>query len=102
MKKVLIILIGILLVPMLLAPLDFSISNGVNVGMGTAFAQSEDEALKLNKRGMEAYQHGRYQEALKYFEEALKIRRELNIPQKIAISLNNIGGVYSSLGQYDK
>ena len=67
-----------------------------------AFAQSEDEALKLNKRGMEAYQHGRYQEALGYYESSLRILRSLNHLEGISANLNNIGAVYNSLSQYEK
>ena len=43
-----------------------------------------------------------FEKALYCFEESLKIRRELNIPQDIIQSLNNIGSVYESLGQKDK
>ncbi len=39
--------------------------------LGTAFAQSADEAIKLYKQGQEAQKYGGYQEALSYFERAL-------------------------------
>ena len=48
------------------------------------------------------YSLGRYEDALRYYEESLKIYRELNIPQDIAMSLNNIGMVYISLKDYTK
>jgi CHAT domain-containing protein/Tfp pilus assembly protein PilF len=70
--------------------------------LNTALGQSKEEAIRLNKQGMEAYKYGRYQEALKYFNRSLEICRELNIPIGIATSLNNIGGVYKSLGQHEK
>lgn len=53
--------------------------------MGHAFALSEYGVVKL-------YQQRR--EALKYFEESLKIYRKINILQYIAISFNNIGAIY--------
>lgn len=39
----------------------------------TAFTQSEDEAIRLNKQGEGAHRQGKYEEALRYFEEALKL-----------------------------
>ena len=39
---------------------------------------------------------------MEYFEEALAIDKRLGKEADIAIRLNNIGGVYKSLGQYDK
>jgi len=69
---------------------------------GTAFAQSEDEALRLYNQGMEAAKYGRYQEALGYFESSLRDFHALNHLQGISVSLNNIGEVYDSLGQYEK
>src|SRR3989304_3091959 len=73
------------------------------IGLGVdGFAQSEDEAIKLSQKGADAYQYGRYEKAFAYYEKSLKIFRDLNIPQYIAISLGNIGGVYKALGQYEK
>lgn len=69
---------------------------------GVLHAQSEEEALRLNQQGMEAYQHGKYQEALPYFERSLEMHQRLNIPRGISVNLNNIGSVYGSLEQYDK
>ena len=89
MKKVLIILAGVLLVSMLCVET-------------IAFAQSADEAVKLYKQGMEAYQYGRYQESLNYFERSLKISRSLNHLKGISANLNKIGDVYNSLRQYEK
>ena len=51
---------------------------GLYVGMGIAFAQSEDEAVNLYQKGNGALQCGRHQEALDYFERSLKIYRRLN------------------------
>ncbi|MBI3582680.1 MAG: tetratricopeptide repeat protein [Nitrospinae bacterium] len=73
------------------------------IGLGVdGFAQSADEAVKLYKQGMEAYQYGRYQESLNYFERSLKISRSLNHLKGISANLNNIGDVYNSLGQYQE
>ncbi|MBI5195537.1 MAG: hypothetical protein HZA10_04350 [Nitrospirae bacterium] len=46
---------------------------------GTAFAQSEDEALKLYQEGQEAQKNGKYQEALGYFGRSLRIFCALNL-----------------------
>ncbi|MEW6616167.1 MAG: CHAT domain-containing tetratricopeptide repeat protein [Thermodesulfobacteriota bacterium] len=70
--------------------------------LGTALSQSNEEAIRLYDQGVKAYKYGRYQEALKYFNRSLEICRELNIPQGIAVNLNNIGTVYDSLGQHEK
>ncbi|MBI4838033.1 MAG: CHAT domain-containing protein [Nitrospirae bacterium] len=69
---------------------------------GTAFAQSEDEAVKLYQQGQEAQKYGRYQEALSYFEKSLEINKKLGHLQGISANLNYIGAVYDSLGQYEK
>ena len=68
----------------------------------TAHTQSNDDALRLYNQGNEAYQTGRYQEALGYYESSLKISRFLKNDQGIFANLNNIGVVYDSLGQYEK
>lgn len=67
----------------------------------TAFSQSRDEALKFYQQGMDALNYGRYQEALAYFEQSLRIGRSLNYKELIAANLNNIGGVYNFLGRYE-
>jgi tetratricopeptide (TPR) repeat protein len=42
------------------------------------------------------------QKALEYYLRSLKIKEEVNDVNGIGISYNNIGGVYSYLGDYDK
>ena len=51
---------------------------------GIAFAQSKDEALSLFKKGEDASNQGSYEEALKYYGGALKINRQLKVPEDIA------------------
>ncbi|MBI4689958.1 MAG: tetratricopeptide repeat protein [Nitrospirae bacterium] len=68
---------------------------------GTAFAQSEDEALRLHKQGLVAYEGGYWGDALFCFEKSLEIYRSLNRLEGY-INLINIGMVYNSLGQYQE
>ncbi|HWY10560.1 MAG TPA: tetratricopeptide repeat protein [Bacteroidia bacterium] len=42
------------------------------------------------------------QKALEYYLRSLKIKEEVNDVNGIGISLNNIGGIYNYLGDYDK
>jgi len=67
-----------------------------------SFSQSEEEALRFLLMGNEAFKDGQYEKALSYYEEALKIFRELKIPEGIEMSLGCISYVYFSLGQYEK
>jgi len=48
------------------------------------------------------YNLGQYEKALSYYEEALKIRREIGDVKGEGGCLNNIGIVYRNLGQYEK
>ncbi|HHT9121830.1 MAG TPA: CHAT domain-containing protein [Candidatus Wunengus sp. YC63] len=73
----------------------------LQIGVPTAFSQSKDEAIKLYQQGMDAYNYGRYQEALEYYERSFKINRSLNDSKGVAINLNAIGLVYGSLGRYE-
>ncbi|MBI4824663.1 MAG: tetratricopeptide repeat protein [Nitrospirae bacterium] len=68
---------------------------------GNASAQPEDEAIRLNKEGVTAHQEGRYEDALKYFAESLKIYKKLDSTHDTAITLIDIGLVYKSLGRYE-
>ena len=73
------------------------------IGLGVdGFAQSEDEAIKLSQKGADAYQYGRYEKAIDYYERALKIFSQSNHLEGISANLNNIGEVYNSLGQHEK
>jgi CHAT domain-containing protein/Flp pilus assembly protein TadD len=64
--------------------------------------QRQEEAIKLNNQGLELYNQGKYQEALKLFEQALVISREISDKANEAKYLNNIGAIYKSLGMYQK
>ena len=65
----------------------------------TGLAQSKDEAFNLAEQGRKAFNQGSYDEALKYYEEALKINRELKRPEGIALNLSQIGWVYLDLNR---
>src|ERR671932_715142 len=64
--------------------------------------QRADEALGLYERGQGQSRNGMYQEALKTFQRALVIFRELGKRQSEGMTLNGIGEVYESLEQYAK
>ena len=64
--------------------------------------QRRDEALRLYKLGTQQLNRSEYQEALKNFEQALVIFREIAELQGEGIILNNIGEIYRSLGEYPK
>ncbi|NET83331.1 MAG: tetratricopeptide repeat protein [Moorea sp. SIO1F2] len=46
------------------------------------------------------YQLSEYNQAIKYYQQALAIHREVNNRQKEAITLKNLGRVYKELGDY--
>jgi tetratricopeptide (TPR) repeat protein len=60
------------------------------------------DAFDLNERGLSSYDQERYLEALNYYQQALVIQRKVRDRTGEGITLNNIGGVYASLGQYDQ
>ena len=64
--------------------------------------QRKDEALRLNKLGLQQLRRGEYREALNNFEQALVIFREIGERKSEGAVLNNIGGVYRNLGEYPK
>src|SRR5919199_1133734 len=64
--------------------------------------QRADEALGLYELGQGQSRNGKYQEALKTFQRALVIFRELGKRQSEGMTLNGIGEVYESLEQYAK
>ncbi len=59
-------------------------------------------ALDYFKMGEQAYQEGRYAEALKHYEKASALLKKGGKKDDHAVVLNNIGMVYNSWGQYDK
>ncbi|MGB3651658.1 MAG: tetratricopeptide repeat protein [Rivularia sp. (in: cyanobacteria)] len=64
--------------------------------------QRRDEALRLNKLGLQQLSRGEYQEALNNFEQALVIFREIGDDENQGTTFNNIGEVYRNLGEYAK
>src|SRR3990167_2135183 len=103
-KGVIILLVALFTMGLLgLAPLTKTSGAGSEwFNQGTAFAQSEDEGVRVYNQGQEAAKYGRYQEALGYYERSLKIFRSLNHLVGISATLNEIGLVYNNLGQYQE
>lgn len=68
--------------------------------MGWLGEQSDEgartEAIQHNSLGMSALEQGRYEEALKHFGTALKIKADYDEPW------HNIGVLYSQTGDYDR
>ncbi|MGB5959017.1 MAG: tetratricopeptide repeat protein [Coleofasciculaceae cyanobacterium] len=60
----------------------------------------ESEELKLYQKGIQLSKQGQYQEALKRFQQALIIAREIGDQAREWKNLNQIGLVYNSLGEY--
>ena len=59
-----------------------------------------EEALRLYQLGVQQYNQGQFREALKTFEQVLRIVRAIGDRQGEGTNLNNIGLVYYRLGQY--
>ncbi|MEB3218002.1 MAG: tetratricopeptide repeat protein, partial [Nostocales cyanobacterium 94392] len=90
-------------------PVEAVVANGlsvaseeVKIALGEGKKQRNNEALRLNKLGLQQLNRGEYREALNNFEQALVIVREIGERQGEATTLNNIGNVYLSLGEYPK
>jgi CHAT domain-containing protein/Tfp pilus assembly protein PilF len=60
-----------------------------------------DLAVRLNKAGDCYYLVGRFDKAIKYYEEALDIARKLGQEDNVSNGLNNIGNIYKSWHQYE-
>ncbi|WP_228022066.1 tetratricopeptide repeat protein [Vasconcelosia minhoensis] len=60
------------------------------------------EANALNGLGLSHARLERYQEAIQFSEQALKIPREINDFREEAYALGDLGYVYASLGQYQQ
>jgi CHAT domain-containing protein/Tfp pilus assembly protein PilF len=75
-------------------------------GSGAASAQTQtreerrNEAQRLNELGIQLLSKGQFREALKTFQQALDIFREIGERPGEGATLSNIGAVYSNLGQY--
>jgi len=67
-----------------------------------ALGESKDEAVRLYDQGQKAYQTGKYEKALSYFNRSLEMSKRLNAPSLISANLNEIGTVYWRLGRYDE
>ncbi len=62
----------------------------------------QQELEKLQEQGAQQLQQGKFTEALAKFQQALTLTRQLQDKKTAAITLNNIGYVYSSIGQPQK
>ena len=64
--------------------------------------QRKEEALRLLQLGIQQVNQGQFQEALKAFQEALAIFKQIGDTAREETTLNNIGEAYHNLGQYKK
>ena len=64
----------------------------------TNHSLQKNEALSHNTIGLINYTQGNFPEALKNHLASLKIKKELGDKKGVASSLNNIGNVYTALG----
>ncbi len=60
------------------------------------------KADRLNKKGIEQFNQGKFREALKTFETVLGIFRQIGDRTGEATVINNIGQIYHKLGEYPK
>ena len=61
-----------------------------------------DAAIDLNNIGLSYWRLSRYEDALRYFEQALPLRREVKDRKGEAITLNYIGAANLGLSRYDE
>ncbi len=77
-----------------------------SLGEAQVVAQTVDarkvEADRLLQQGREQYQTSQFTAALQSWQQTLQIYREIKDRQGEVKSLNNLGNVYSSLGDYPK
>jgi len=59
----------------------------------------QESAAQLFNSGVEQYRSGKYQEALKTYQQVLVIHRELSDKAGVALTLHNIGTIYFRLEQ---
>ncbi|MBD2607053.1 tetratricopeptide repeat protein [Scytonema hofmannii FACHB-248] len=64
--------------------------------------QRRDEAIRLNKVGLQQLEKGQFREALETFQQSLAIVKQINDKAGEGTTLNNIGLVYNNLGEYPK
>ena len=69
-----------------------------------AYAQDQDHQLADRHwhKAQDLEKRGKYNEAVKYLEEAMTIFRKLGQEDKIATCLSHLGGIYKSVGSYDR
>jgi tetratricopeptide (TPR) repeat protein len=65
-------------------------------------ADKKYEALCLNNIGLVYLASGAADDALTYLQQALELRRKLNLPADIAETMGSLGEAYTSKGQYDQ
>jgi len=69
-----------------------------------AYAQDQDHQLADRHwhKAQDLEKRGKYNEAVKYLEEAMTIFKKLGQENKIADCLSHLGGIYKSVGSYDR
>ena len=71
-----------------------------------AYAQDQDQdhqpADRHWHKAQDLEKRGKYNEAVKYLEEAMTIFKKLGQEDKIADCLSHLGGIYKSVGSYDR
>ena len=67
---------------------------------GAPLGQSDTICDELNQTGMSFYQQAQYVDALEQLQQAIICYQEIDDRTGEGTSLNNIGAVYDSLGQY--
>ena len=60
------------------------------------------QALCLNSIGIVHLANGHYDDALTYFQQALQLRENLQVPGEIVETVYNLGQTNAKLGQYDE
>ena len=69
-----------------------------------AYAQDQDHQLADRHwhKAQDLEKRGKYNEAVKYLEEAMTIFKKLGQEEKIATCLSHLGGIYKSVGSYNR
>ncbi len=69
-----------------------------------AYAQDQDHQLADRHwhKAQDLEKRGKYNEAIKYLEEAMTIFKKLGQEDKIADCLSHLGGIYKSVGSYNR
>ena len=75
---------------------------GIVIAQKENIGKRKEEAERLYKLGIEQYKKNKFQEALKTFEKALVIYREIGDKWREVNSLNNIAQVYYHLREHYK